>query len=979
MDTIRRRLRDDWRGHFRGELLLDEYTRGLYATDASLFEIQPLAVAVPRDEEDLRFLISYAYDKQVPIIPRGGGTGVAGESLGAGLVVDLSVHFRGILEIGPDTVRVQPGVICQHLNKELAKQGRRFAPEPASSASCTIGGMLATNASGNNAAQYGYVRDHVAAVRVICDSGEAADVSPGCVTTGRFGEIALGVNTLLAQHATLIHESQPRTRFNRCGYLLDGVRGDTGLDLCKLLVGSEGTLAFFSEATLRTIPLPGGRALVLFGFESLDAALRGAEQIRARSPTACELLDRRLLTLTRSQSPEMARVIPASAEAVLIVEFERDSRDEAREAVLESIDVLQRLHRLAVLALPAFDEPAIERLWQIREAALPALYSLGRGPRPLAFIEDIGVPPDSMQEFLSRLQTTLQRFDTTASFMIHAATGQIHARPFLDLGNPADAAKLWGIAEEVYGLVIEMGGTISTQHGTGIARTPWVEKQYARLFPVFKEIKHLFDPRSILNPGKIVGLDPSRPAWPLRSHIRGKPEPATNGKAVPAQRILLWQADELTDQVTACNGCGSCRTEDFTRRMCPTFRVTHEEAASPRAKANLLRSLLAGEGPAPPIGSNEARAIADLCINCKMCAVECPAHVNIPKLMLETKAAHQAEHGLDRTDWILSRLEHLSALGSNFPLVTNTLLSNRPFRWLLEKVCGISRQRQLHPFAGRNFLKRARRRGLTRKPKHWNTDKPRVAYFVDLFPNAFDPLIAESTIAVLHHHGIFVHVPPGQKACGIPALNQGDIELARETVRHNLRLLADLVRDGFTIVCSEPTAALMLRQDALDLTDDPDAKLVSEHTMELTTYLWRLHEQGKLRTDLQPIDLSLGHHVPCHIKAIGMGVHGPDLLALIPRLKVHTIDVSCSGMAGTFGLAAKNHAASLQAGGPMIAELQRPRVLYGSTECGSCRMQMEQGSGKRTLHPIQYLAYAYGLMPEVARKLLKPPRGLVTS
>ncbi|MCE9534122.1 MAG: FAD-binding protein [Planctomycetes bacterium] len=992
MDAKCRRLRDDWRGHFRGDLLLDEQSRGLYATDASLFEILPHAVAVPIDDDDLRFLVQYAHEKQIPIIPRGAGTGVAGESLGVGIVVDLSVHFRKILEIGSDFVRVQPGVVCQNLNRELAKHGRRFAPDPASASSCTIGGMLATNASGSNAARHGYTRDHVQALSLVFDNGEAGVVhrphsvekngKPVLAEGKRLDAITRSVQDLLERHAVLIQESKLRTPFNRCGYLLDGVLNHGGIDLTKLLVGSEGTLAFFTEATLRTIPLAGGRSAVLFGFESLDSALRASEHARTRLSSACELLDRRLLTLTRTQSPEMAKLIPVSAEAVLLVEFERDSVEEARQAGLELIDVLQRQHHLAILALPAFDDASIERLWQVREAALPALYMLGKGPRPLAFIEDVGVPPEAMPEFLGRIQTILQRFDTTASFMIHAATGQIHARPFLDLDDPADVAKLWGIADEVHGLVIGMGGTISSQHGTGIARTPWVEKQSGRLFPVLRELKHLFDPKNILNPCKIVGLDPSRPAWSLRT---GKPKaaeplPETNGKPAPPARILLWSTDEMAEQVNACNGCGSCRTEDFNRRMCPMFHVTHAEAASPRAKANVLRRLLSTDASSKAIGADEVRDIADLCINCKMCATECPAHVNIPKLMLEAKAAHQVEHGLDRTEWILSRIESLSSMGSNFARTTNTLLGSRVFRWMMEKLSGLSRQRQVPAFAARNFLKRARRRGWTRKPRQRGMDRslPRVAYFVDLFPNVFDPLIAEATVAVLHHHGIPVHVPLGQKACGITALSQGDIELARETVRHNLRLLAELVREGYTVVCSEPTAAVMLRKDSLDLIDDPDAALVSEHTMELTAFLWKLHEQGRLRTDFMPLDLSLGHHVPCHVKALGMGVHGPALLSLIPQLRVHTIDVSCSGMAGTFGLTAANHQASLQAGRPMLDEMARPRVLFGSTECGSCRMQMEQGSGKRTLHPVQYLALAYGLVPEIARKLRRPPRGLVT-
>jgi FAD/FMN-containing dehydrogenase/Fe-S oxidoreductase len=989
-------LRDDWKGHFRGDLLLDEVARGLYATDASLFEVEPLAVAVPRDETDLQFLVRYAFDKQIPLIARGAGTGLAGEALGPGLVVDLSVNFRDVVEIGTDTVRVQPGVVLRNLNELLAKHGRRFAPDPASAASCTIGGMLATDASGGNVLVHGYTRDHVVDLRVVWDNGETSVVrspqfndhhtgngSPRPIAGDeqRTADISAAVIELLQSNGELIAASQPRTAYNRCGYRLHKALGPRGLDLPALLVGSEGTLAFFSEATLRTIPLASGRSAVLLGFESLDAAVRGADFARPMRPSACELLDRRLLTLSRGHSTEIAKLIPASAEAVLLVEFERDDPDDARQAGLELIDAVQRLHRIADLALPAFDQRAIERLRLVREAALPTLYALGKGPRPLAFVEDIGVLPEALPEFLNRAQSILQHFQTTASFFIHAATGQVHTRPFLDLGNPDDAARLWAIADQIHGLAIDLGGTISTQHGTGIARTPWVEKQYGRLFPVFRELKRIFDPRGILNPGKIVGPDPSRPAWPLRSVVRGQGSGVGVNEEDNGQRtedrapLLVWRPEEMPAQVGACNGCGACRTEDSRARMCPIFRIDRGESATPRAKANLLRHVLASANGKCDIGAEEIREVADLCVNCKMCAHECPAHVNIPKLMLEAKAVNQAEHGLDRGDWALARIESFAAVGSNFALITNTLLGSRVFRWVAEKLFGLSRRRRLPAFAARSFLKRAKRRGWTRKKR----GGPKVAYFSDIFANFNDPLIAEATIAVLRHHGIDVHVPPGQKGCGMALLAKGEVELARERVGRNLRVLVELARDGYTIVCSEPTAAVMLRQDALDLIDDPDAQLVADHTVELTTFLWRMHEEGRLRTDFRPLELSLGHHVPCHLKALGAGVHGPALLSLIPGLTVNTIDVGCSGMAGTFGLQAKNFAVSLAAGKPMLDAMSGADIGLGSTECSTCRMQMEQGSGKRTLHPIQYLALAYGLMPEITRKMREPLRERVSS
>jgi Fe-S oxidoreductase len=400
--------------------------------------------------------------------------------------------------------------------------------------------------------------------------------------------------------------------------------------------------------------------------------------------------------------------------------------------------------------------------------------------------------------------------------------------------------------------------------------------------------------------------------------------------------------------------------------MCPIFRATSAEAATPRAKANLMRHLLDQTADAKRLTADDVREVADLCVNCKMCALECPAHVNIPKLMLEAKAAHVSEHGLTRSDWVLARTETFAAIGSTFAFLVNRALTSEPTRWLLEKVFGVSRRRWLHPFASRSFLRRAARRGWTRRR---TSDRPRVVYFVDIFANYNDPQVAEAAVAVLQHNGIDVYVPPHQTGCGMAPLAYGDVETAREAATHNLRILADLAREGYTIVCSEPTAAVMFRQDYLHLLDDPDTALIAERTVELTSYLGELHREGRLRTDFRPLTVSVGHHVPCHLKALGQPPAGPRLLALIPGMRVHTIDVSCSGMAGTFGLKAENYAVSLEAGRPMLDELRRPHIFFGSTECSPCRLQMEEGSGKRTLHPAQYLALAYNLLPEIAKRL----------
>ncbi|HWY86627.1 MAG TPA: FAD-linked oxidase C-terminal domain-containing protein [Gemmataceae bacterium] len=974
MDEQQRgRIRDDLKGFFKGELLFDVLSRALYSTDASIFQVQPLGVAAPRDEEDVQELVRYAALNNFPLVARGAGTGVAGESLGRGLIVDFSRHFRTIGEVHGNTVQVQPGVTLVALNARLAKEGRRFAPDPASGQVCTIGGMLANNASGSHALLHGYTRDHVAALRVVLDSGEIAhaasekmplrpDIAPG-----HWHDIVSTLALLLEQNGELIRACQPQTRFNRCGYLLDGVYSKDAIDLPRLLVGSEGTLGLFTEATLRTLSLPGGRALVLLGFLSLDLALQAAQKAATTAPIACELMDRRLLSLARgSDAGKVAALVPAAAEAILLVEYEAGTQAEASAAAVALADQLSRVDRLALHAVTGCAGEQYERLWQLREVALPSLYGIKGGAQPVPFVEDIGVPPEQLPEFLRRVQEILQEHETVASFLIHAASGQIHTRPFLDLQKPEDVSRLSAIAEQTHTLALDLKGTISTQHGTGLARTPWVARQYGPLYPIFRQIKAIFDPRGLFNPGKIVDPDASQPAWPLRA-VPAAP-------TAPERWELLWQPGEVRMESTHCNGCGHCRTEAPQQRMCPIFRAVPTEAASPRGKANLLRHLLEDSPDVRRLGTDEVRAVADLCVNCKMCAHECPAHVNIPKLMLEAKAANVAQHGLDRTEWFLARLERFAQWGSALPLVANLAMGSRALRWVFAKVFGLSARRRLPRLARRSFLSRAKRRGWCARP---DGARPWLAYFPDLYANYIDPQIGEATVLVLRHQGYDVYVPPEQVGSGIEALAHGDAEAARESARANLRILAELAREGVPIICSEPSAAIMLRQDYLDLIDDPDARLVAHHTVELTTYLGDLLRQGKLRTDFQALVFSVGHHVPCHLKALGNPPFGPALLSLIPQLRVHAIDVSCSGMAGTFGLKTANYDTSLAAGRPMLDELARSGAAYGATECSSCRMQMEDGARKRTLHPVQFLALAYGLLPEIQARLREPIRELV--
>jgi FAD/FMN-containing dehydrogenase/Fe-S oxidoreductase len=1007
------RLRDDLAGLLEGELLLDELSRSLYATDASPFEVLPLGVLRPKHESDVQTVVRYAAEHAIPLIARGAGTGTAGSAIGPGLVIDFSRYLNAVRDTGPDWVRLQPGVTWAELDRALAGEGRRLGFEPADTPTSTVGGIVAASAAGARLAQFGYPHDHLVSCRCVLDTGDAVEVGrvpriPGGDLPDRFRRLHRAAIELLDRHAATIAAEGMRGPLDRCGYRLDALTDDY-FDYPRLLSGSEGTLALITELTVRTQPRPGGRGVALFGFANLDIALRASLRVLPRRPTACTLLDRRLLSLVRARSEPFGKVIPAETGAAVAVEMEADSQAEARRWVLDLVDELSPANGWAHWALPAVTTDDAERLWGIVEAATPSLADLRGGPSAVMGVEDVGVPPEQLAEFLPRLQDILQSHEATAAFLVHVAAGAVQARPFLDLAQPADAARLWAIAEDVYAAALAVGGTISVRQGTGLARTPWVAKQFPRRMAVFRELKTIFDPRHLLNPGNIVGPNPARPAWPMRSplarHSAGGDEAgalqsqkaAKPRSPLGAEELLIWRPDDFHGQIAACNGCGACRADGPPQRMCPIFRAGRAEEATPRAKANLLRELLRPGGEARRPNAAAVRAVADLCVNCKMCAHECPSHVNIPKLMLEAKAAHVEVHGLDRADWVMARLNMFSGLGSMFALLANRLLRGPFTRWFMEKFFGVSRRRRLPPFASRSFLRQAKRLGWTHKPgvrgqgsevRESNSNglagtpdprspTPGVALFVDIFANYHDPSVAEAAYRVLQHVGVPVIVPPEQTSCGMEALAQGDLDTARDLARQNLRAFANLVREGWMIVCTEPTSALALTHDYLDLIDDADAQLLASHTVELTSFLADCHARGQLPTDFQPLNLALGHHVPCHLKALGGAPAAPALLRLIPGLRVAEIDVGCSGMAGTFGLRAEHYETSLAAGRSMFTALRRPGIQFGTTECSSCRLQMEEGTEKRTLHPVQYLALAYGLMPELEQRLLAPVGGLV--
>ena len=1014
MEERRRRLVEDLNDTIEGELRVDRVAVAAYSTDASLYEIEPLAVVFPRRTRDVEILAAYSADNNIPLIARGAGSGLAGGAIGSGIVLDFSRHMNQIVSISTDRVRVQPGVVREKLNEQLREHGRYFAPDPSNSRITTVGGMLGVDGAGSHAVRVGSARDHVESIECVLSGGQCLELgrellagrdtpsetaSPNrdnpvilsdsqksetlrlsmMTATTRRALLLQQIEQLLRENDQLFRELQPPLLRNCCGYRLRGILQNDRLDVARMLVGSEGTLALFTEATLFTTPLPKNRSAAILMFGSLEGAIQAMQLILPLEPSACDLLDRRLLSLGRGADQRFRDIILPDAEAGLIIEFSGFSERE----VLQRLDDMQRLlldRRIDFqLTRQASSYEEVELLWALPGKVVSLLAGLKGNSRPLPFVEDVAVPPERLAEFLPVAQRVFQRHEVTATLYAHAASGQLHFRPIMPIPSRGDATAMEAIARDLYRKVRDFGGTISGEHGDGLSRTAFVRTQYGALYRVFQQIKDVFDPQKLMNPDKIISNDPSltvrnwrrtRPMVDEVSAIQSKP-------LLPVMQ-LAWTAEEATDAAVRCNGCGTCRTQVSPQRMCPFVEENGDEEVSPRAKANVVRNSLCTNSVQELLAQEDTSRLLASCFNCKQCQLDCPSEVNIPHLLIEARAQHVQAHGLSKTAWLLSRVHTYAKMASSVSFVTNRLLNNSIFRRCLQRFLGISAQRRLPRFTQTPFLESQRVLRIQNSGAPGG-NKPTVVYFVDYFANHHDPELAEAFVRVLEHNGYRVFIPPGQTVSGMAMFSNGDLASARTLAEQNIRELIEPAREGYAIVCTEPTSALCLTQEYPMLVQNDDAGIVAQQTTDAGSFLADLHRRGLLKRDFSPLPMRIAWHTPCHVKALRKGTPMLELLALIPELKVLMIEKGCTGMAGTFGIAAANFEKSIEIGAGLIREMQTIDANAGVTDCSACRMQMEQAATIPTIHPIKLLALSYGLMPRLSERLRSRPGGLVMS
>ncbi|HSB90206.1 MAG TPA: FAD-binding and (Fe-S)-binding domain-containing protein [Anaerolineales bacterium] len=956
-------------GAARLEARFDAFTRALFSTDASNHQVEPLGVVFPRSAEEVAAVVAKAAELGLPLLPRGSGTSLGGQAVGACLILDLSRHMNriGSIDVEHESALVEPGVVCARFNAEAGRVGYAFGPDPASADRATFGGMIGNNAAGAHSIRYGTTADHVLAAEVVLSDGSTARLealepaAAARIGSGASLEASIYRTALdLRQSArSAVERSWPRTWRRASGYSLNYLvgyspaeppgwyrpgepylRGEQ-VNLAPVLSGSEGTLAILTRATVRLVRRPTATVLALIACSGIAAACDLTPGILETEPSAVELIPKSILERARSV-PAYARMLTfldGEVEALLVVEYTGETAAEARSAA-------QRL-RMPVQLLETPQSQA--DLWAVRRVGLGLLMSVPGDVKPVTFIEDVAVPVERLGEYVRRVDEILRAHGTRGEWYAHASAGCLHLRPLLNLKTVEGRAELRGISEAVFSVVRDMRGSFSGEHGDGLSHTEFNAALFGpELMAAFRRLKDAFDPDHRLNPGKVVPLEDAPVAAVDRDLRYDSRFPNRDVPAIFAHR----REGSLIQAIEACNGAGVCRKDDGL--MCPSYQATRLEEHSTRGRANALRAALTGRLPSEAWASPQLHGILDLCLECKGCKAECPTAVDMARLKAEFLAAYQKTHGVPLRSRLFGEIGVLLRLSRPVAPLVNRLSSTRLLRSLQDSVLGIDRRRRLPRLARDRF-----RAPVRRQPR---LDSREVVLFVDTFTELSNPETARAAQRLLNASGYDVVLAAGQTCCGRPMISKGLLDRARQMARRNVDALAPFAARGVPIVGLEPSCLLTLRDEYLEFFPrDPQAQSVANSARLLEEFL--TDADGGTQAPLQRLAFRVGSpnvllHNHCHAKAL-IGSAALRQVLSATGARVEEIDSGCCGMAGSFGYEKEHYDLSMRIGGMKLFPRARGGVGQGVILVApgmSCRTQIEDGVGAAAVHPADFLA-----------------------
>ncbi|MBN1356619.1 FAD-binding protein [bacterium] len=937
----------------QGDFNFDSHSRLQYSTAACMYRIFPMGVVCPRDGDDVSTVIGIARDFNIPVTARGAGVGRTGSALGSGLILDFSRYMNRILSIDSERkkVRLEPGVVQHDLNRALSGYNLFFPPDPSSNRYCTVGGMIGNNAAGAHSLKYGATKDHILSVSAVMSDGSEAlftrNMVPGDCPGDRLNGLVRGMDDILTRYRQDLDLHLPRTSKNSSGYLIrDAAPGNGSIDLATMLAASEGTLALFTEIELQVTPKPLHTGLMLLFCESLEAAGEVVIVARDHEPSMLEIMEHTFINLVRKSAFEVGIPLPRNLKVMLLVEFDGDSREE----------ILDRMSRLEseligpgcpVLSVRKGVEPEENvRLTRIRNAASPILNRIPPPLYPARFIEDGTVPVENLPAYIHGLHHILDRHGLTGVIFGHAGNGNIHVNPFMDITRPDFREQMERIARDTARLIKSLNGSLSGEHGDGLIRSPMLPEMFESAYCAFEDVKRLFDPDGILNPGIIVGGKRFRLSDNLKVFDLARSGNFLNPLCEP----------KVLENLAHCSGCGACRA------YCPVFRATGDEMATPRAKANLISWLITNSAVETMGGVGpEEKALLDTCIACGTCLNECPSGVNIPYIVQTAKWVHREDWGTPVADRIVTSSGRMGKIGSVQPQLANRLLGNRLARKVLEKTAGIDMRRGLPEFHQRTSNPIDNAAGST-------AGSQPIAYFPGCFADFQDPSGEFEPIRdILSVHDIHPLIP-NTRCCGIAGLSAGLRNGVLKDAQFNVDILHDLVLRGYTIVSGAPSCQMAIRHEYPLLLETAESRKVADNMIDIHELLIRFLTRGNLDLNFHTLHHRIAVHQPCHARALSIGELPLKLLRLIPGLVIHPLAPECCGIAGTFGMRRDHFDLSMRIGRPLFIEIKRFQPDFIVTPCGTCRMQFQQATSIPAIHPAALIAQAYGF-PLAARGL----------